>query len=204
MVFYACQLITRKELAMQINQAKFTAIVETAKAKAANDPKWLRAIERAAAGILSGELIVTTLVGGALVTTPRGTYAANGHCNCEAARLMDRYETEMASAVSAPAPADELETALADYLQSLKDHARLLGLDVPAPEEKETAPAAVSLATDVETSSRANLIAEIENIWPRFAPGLPLYTELLARFGKSDLNMLDDDMLRRVRLAIAL
>jgi hypothetical protein len=53
-------------------------------------------------------------------------------------------------------------------------------------------------------SPRATLIAEIENIWPRFAPGVPLYTELLARFGKSNLNMLDDDMLRRVRLAIAM
>jgi hypothetical protein len=91
---------------MQINQAKFTAIVEAAKAKAANDPKWLRAIERAAKEIISGEMIVTTLAHGALITTARGTYAANGHCNCEAARrghkeckhraaarLMDLYET---------------------------------------------------------------------------------------------------------------
>jgi hypothetical protein len=49
--------------------------------KAANDPKWLRAIEKAAKAILSGEMIVTTLAHGALVTTADGTYAANGHCS---------------------------------------------------------------------------------------------------------------------------
>src|SRR5262245_36230871 len=91
-----------------INETVFNQIVETAKAKT-SDPKWLRAIEKAAAQILSGEIIVTTLQHGALVTTANGTYAANGHCNCEAARfnhsqcyhraaarLMDLYETEMA------------------------------------------------------------------------------------------------------------
>jgi hypothetical protein len=69
-----------------INEAKFNSIVEAAKAKAANDPKWLRAIEKAAKAILCGEIIVTTLAHGALVTTANGTYAANGNCNCEAAR----------------------------------------------------------------------------------------------------------------------
>jgi hypothetical protein len=156
-----------------INTEIFNKVVADAKAKAGDDMKWQRAIDRAAKGILSGELIVTTLAHGALITSPRGTYSANGHCNCEAARrghtqcyhraaarLMDRYETEVASAAS--------------------------------------------FVADVETSSRANIIAEIENIWPRFAPGVPLYNELLARFGKSELSMLDTDMLRRVRLAIAM
>jgi hypothetical protein len=158
---------------MTINKEKFEAIVEAAKIKAANDPKWLRAIEKAAKAILSGEIIITTLAHGALVTTANGTYAANGHCNCEAARrghsqcyhraaarLMDLYESE----VAAPA----------------------------------------TFAADVAESPRANLIAEIRNIWPRFAPGLPIEVELLARFGKNRLEMLDDDMLRRVRLAIAM
>jgi hypothetical protein len=156
-----------------INETKFNQIVETAKAKAVNDPKWMRAIDKAAKGILSGELIVTTLAHGALVTTANGTYAANGHCNCEAARrghtqcyhraaarLMDLYEMEMASAVS--------------------------------------------FTADVAESSRANLIAEINNIWPRVNPQLPLAVELMARFRVNKLEMLDDDMLRRVRLAIAM
>ena len=155
-----------------INTEKFNQIVETAKAKT-NDPKWLRAIERAAAGILSGEMIVTTLAHGALVTTANGTYAANGHCNCEAARkghtqckhraaarLMDLYENEVASAAT--------------------------------------------FAEDVAESPRQNLIAEIENIWPRFAPGVPLDTELLARFRVNRLDMLDDGCLRDIRLAIAM
>jgi hypothetical protein len=154
-----------------INTEKFNSIVEAAKAKT-NDPKWTRAIEKAAKGILSGELIVTTLAHGALVTTSNGTYAANGHCNCEAARrghtqcyhraaarLMDRYEQEMAQAVS--------------------------------------------FTADVEASSRANIIAEINNIWPRVET-TPLSTALMARFGKNKLEMLDTDMLRRVRLAIAM
>ncbi len=154
-----------------INTEKFNSIVEAAKAKAVNDPKWLRAIEKAAKAILSGEMIVTTLAHGALVTTANGTYAANGHCNCEAARrghtqcyhraaarLMDLYETEVATQAT--------------------------------------------FVADVAESPRQHLIIEIENLWSR-TQTTPLYTELLARFGKSNLNMLDDDMLRRVRLAIA-
>ncbi|HEU0177361.1 MAG TPA: hypothetical protein VFV58_24110 [Blastocatellia bacterium] len=67
---------------------------------------------------------------------------------------------------------------------------------------EETAPA-VSLAEDVAASPRQNLIAEIENIWNRVEI-TPLAVALMARFGKNRLEMLDDDMLRRVRLAIAL
>jgi hypothetical protein len=155
---------------MEINKAKFERVVEEAKAKT-NDQKWRRAIEKAAKAILSGEMIVTTLAHGALVTTANGTYAANGHCNCEAARrghtqcyhraaarLMDLYESEVASAAT--------------------------------------------FAADVETSSRQNLIAEIENIFPRVCD-VPLADELMARFHVNKLEMLDDDCLRRVRLAIA-
>jgi hypothetical protein len=59
----------------------------------------------------------------------------------------------------------------------------------------------IRAARDAE---RARLIAEIKAAWPRFAPGLPPAVELMARFGKNQLEMLDDDMLRRVRLAIAM
>jgi len=154
-----------------INTEKFNSIVEAAKAKT-NDPKWTRAIEKAAACILSGEIIVTTLAHGALITTANGTYSANGHCNCEAARrghtqcyhraaarLMDLYETEMAQAVS--------------------------------------------FVADVETSSRENLIVEITNIWPRVEPTVALGDALLARFGKNQLDMIDTQTLRDIRLAIA-
>ena len=154
-----------------INTQKFNSIVKAAKAKT-NDPKWLRAIEKAAAAILSGEMIVTTLAHGALVTTANGTYAANGHCNCEAAR---RGHTQCYHRAAA----------------------RLMDI-------YETAPEAVSLQADVAASSRENLIAEIKNIWPRFAPGLPLATELMARFRVNRLEMLDDGSLRDIRLAISM
>jgi len=156
---------------MQINKAKFERVVEEAKAKAANDPKWLRAIEKAAAGILDGSLIVTVLQHGALVTGKNGSHHANGACDCAAAKKGHTQCYHRAAA-------------------------RLMDI-------YETAAQAV-FAEDVAASPRQNLIAEITNIWPRFAPGVPLYNELLARFGKSDLNDLDDDMLRRVRLAVAM
>src|SRR5262245_9399060 len=71
---------------MQINQATFTAIVESAKAKAANDPKWLRAIEKAAAGFESW--IITEHFDHIMVTTESGnTYRVNGHCSCRAGVL---------------------------------------------------------------------------------------------------------------------
>ena len=53
---------------MRFNQAQFAAVVAVAKAKAANSARWIRAIERAAAGLQSGELCVTLLSGYALVT----------------------------------------------------------------------------------------------------------------------------------------
>lgn len=65
------------------------AAVIKAKAKTA-DPKWRRAIDRAAAGLLSGELIVTTLAHGALVTSPNGTYHVGANCQCKAAKVGHR------------------------------------------------------------------------------------------------------------------
>ena len=62
------------------------------------------------------------------------------------------------------------------------------------------APAAVLAPKSAD--ERQTLIDSIQSAWPKTWP--PLYTELLARFGKSNLEMLDDDMLRRVRLAIAM
>jgi hypothetical protein len=69
---------------MQFNQAQFAAVI--AAAKAANSPRWIRAIERAALALQSGELVVSLLHNGALVTSPRGSYCVNSHCECEASR----------------------------------------------------------------------------------------------------------------------
>jgi hypothetical protein len=97
---------------MNFNAVKFAAIVAQAKAAAANSPRWTRAIERAAEALINGELIVTTLVDGAIVTSPRGAYHTNGRCDCAAAkngmvcyhraaaRLVELYE----AAILAPEP----------------------------------------------------------------------------------------------------
>lgn len=44
---------------MTLDRTNFAAVVAAAKSKT-NDPKWRRAIDRAASAILAGELIVTT------------------------------------------------------------------------------------------------------------------------------------------------
>jgi hypothetical protein len=170
---------------MTLNQA-----IEPAKAKAAGNAKWTRAIERAASGLLDGSICVTLFCDGyALVTTATGQHRVNGACDCDAAkfghtqcvhRAAKRLVEMVDEAVSAPCaecPGCEEESR---YIQHHP----------------------MSLEADVAASPRRHLIVEIENTWPKTWP--PLYTELLARFGKSDLDMLDDDQLRRVRLAIAM
>ena len=149
---------------MTLNQA-----IETAKAKAAGNAKWTRAIERAAAGLQSGDICVTLFSNGyALVTTPTGQHMVNGVCDCTAAKHGHK----------------ECVHRVAKRIAEMMD----------APE--------ASFVADVEASTRQQLLCEIPAAWPSNWP--PLYTELLARFGKSDLNQLDDDSLRGVRLAIAM
>ncbi len=104
------------EKSAPLDSAKFAAVVTAAKAQAAKASRWLRAIDRAAAALKSGELIVTTLRNGALVTSANGSYLANGECQCKAfvnghkeckhraaARLVEMYEA--APEPTAPKPA---------------------------------------------------------------------------------------------------
>jgi hypothetical protein len=92
-----------------LNPATLADIVISAKASTI-DPRWRRAIDRAAAALIAGELIVTTLAHGALVTSPNGTYHVNGTCQCKAAQNGHRecYHRAAARLVelceSAPAP----------------------------------------------------------------------------------------------------
>ncbi len=161
-----------------MNILKIKQAAEIAKSRT-SDRRWLAAIDKAVAGVESGWWIITELADCLAITTETGnTYFANGVCQCAA------YVQGGKSACKHRA------------LYRLYEIAREL--------PEETAPEAVSLEADVASSSRENLIAEIKNIWPRFAPGLPIETELMARFGVNRISMLDDDMLRRVRLAIAM
>jgi hypothetical protein len=71
---------------MAISIQKFNEVAEVAKAKT-NDKRWINAIDKAVAGVVSGTWIVTELADGIAVTTESGkTYFANGHCQCEAYR----------------------------------------------------------------------------------------------------------------------
>jgi len=70
---------------MEINKAQFEKVVETAKAKAGGNKRWITAIDRAADALLNGKWIVTELQNCYVFTTESGkTYRANGVCQCEA------------------------------------------------------------------------------------------------------------------------
>jgi len=55
---------------------------------------------------------------------------------------------------------------------------------------------------ETAATNRADVIAEITNMWPKTWP--PLAIELVARFRVNQLEMLADDMLAAVRLAISM
>ncbi len=69
-----------------INSVKLERVVETAKAKAANSPSWLRAIERAAEQLRSNPYIAEQGDGLLILSTSGEFYHANGVCQCKAYR----------------------------------------------------------------------------------------------------------------------
>jgi hypothetical protein len=173
---------------MKINKIKQAA--EIAKSRT-NDRRWLSAIDKAVAGVESGWWLVTELHDGIMVTTETGqTYHANGSCQCRAFELGQPCK----------------HRALARLVEIASEIEETASGAVSAPAEVVATKGATrdEFAADVAASTRSQLIAEIENIWPRFAPGVPLDTELLARFRVNRLDMLDDGALRDIRLAIAM
>ena len=93
-----------------MNQAIHTAI-ETARAKVAGNAAWSRSVEKAASALLNGEIIVTVLVNGGIVTSPNGTYRiTNGFCSCPAA-MNGCAHCYHVSALRITERADELEAA---------------------------------------------------------------------------------------------
>ncbi len=103
---------------MAINIQRFRQVAVEAKSRAAGNASRIKAIDKAADGILSGAWIVTEPAEGIAVTTESGkTYFANGHCQCEAyrvgtpckhraaARLIELYnEAEAANPAASRAP----------------------------------------------------------------------------------------------------
>jgi hypothetical protein len=70
---------------MNLDITKFNEVAEAAKIRAANNPAWLRAIDKAARMLAGGDLVVTLFADDtALVTSPNGSYRVNGQCPCAA------------------------------------------------------------------------------------------------------------------------
>lgn len=74
---------------MQFNKAKLEQVIEAAKAKAAGNARWFRAIEKAAEGLRSGWIMTEHTDHILITTSENGTYKVNGHCNCQAAQHGD-------------------------------------------------------------------------------------------------------------------
>jgi hypothetical protein len=97
---------------MNFNTRQFAQVVETAKAKTANNAAWSRNVEKDARALMNGQSLVTVLVDGGVVSSPRGTYRiVNGRCSCPGAACGHCYHlsalriVELADELPAPAPA---------------------------------------------------------------------------------------------------
>jgi len=69
---------------MDFKSPKFNTVVEQALLLATGNPRWEKAIQRAAEGLKSGDIIVTELASGCLVTTENNTYKVTHECQCSA------------------------------------------------------------------------------------------------------------------------
>ncbi len=105
---------------LELDLTTLTAVVNSAKLSAANDPRWLHAIERAAEELTSNPYIEalddhTLLIG----STSGQAYTANGSCQCQShaygkpcyhramSRLYQRYtEAQSRKAAHAKAKAE--------------------------------------------------------------------------------------------------
>jgi hypothetical protein len=84
---------------MNFNSAQFANVFAAVMNAAANSPRRTRAITRAAEALQSGELVVTLLYNGALVTSPNDSYFVNLHRACPAATLRGHWECRHRAAV---------------------------------------------------------------------------------------------------------
>jgi SWIM zinc finger len=71
---------------MQLNITQLEQVIETAKAKAANSPRWLAAIEKAAEQLISNPYISEVDDHSLLIASASGNdiYISNGVCQCKA------------------------------------------------------------------------------------------------------------------------
>lgn len=97
---------------MQFDQVLFGKVVEAAKAKAAGNKSWVRAVEKAAEALHSNPYIHDEGDGLLILSESGKTYKANGSCQCEAhlrgmacwhraaAKLVKRYKEAVTAAAS--------------------------------------------------------------------------------------------------------
>ena len=72
---------------MNFNSPQFNTVVEGALVLAAGNPRWEKAIQRAASGLKKGKIVVSELASGALVTSENGSYDVTfNECQCYAFR----------------------------------------------------------------------------------------------------------------------
>jgi hypothetical protein len=128
---------------------------------------------------------VTELSDHILVTTENGTYHANGVCQCKAYTQGGKAACKHRALYRLIQIAHETEAA-----EKAAVRCDAIIEDIKA------------IADDVAATPRKQLIVEIKACWPKTWP--PIGVELMARFHRNQLEMLDDDSLRRVRLAIAM
>lgn len=113
---------------MNFNLTILETVTEAAKAKAAGQAAWVRAIEKAAEQLLDNPYICEHDGGLLILSYSNETYHANGACQCRAyangrpcwhraaAQLVRRYREAEAAQVAAPPPA---ETVVADERPAL-------------------------------------------------------------------------------------
>jgi hypothetical protein len=130
---------------MQLNITQLEQVIETAKAKAANSPRWLAAIEKAAEQLISNPYISEIDDHSLLIASATGNdiYISNGSCQCKsfqygkpcwhrsAARLVQLYrEAESASASQPLSWAEERRALISEIEMAwVRKHPRFpLGL----------------------------------------------------------------------------
>lgn len=170
---------------MTYNTLQFANIIETAKAKAAGNAKWLRAIEKAARMLASGELCVTLFADDtALITSPNGSYRVNGHCPCAARtahcyhraakRLVEMMEETAPVAVSAEHDARTCEDINCEECIRLID----------------------------EKVERDIADAEVETAFAAKFPGYHIADYLLKFYGKNSLRLMNRQLVADIHALI--
>lgn len=209
---------------MTLNQIILETVTETAKAKAAKQAAWVRAIEKAAEQLISNPYISETENGLLILSYSSETYHANGACGCKAyangkpcwhraaAKLVKRYREAEAAQAAAPAPKPEQPAPVMVERIHHKDGAVEIIEHGPELLESftelcERAGAAIESQRALREQwqrpasppdERTSLIAEIKAGWQRVRPFASYAIALHQHFGVTRLEDVPTDGLRLI------